>query len=160
MKTKISLDVNGTVVAVETDPQTPLLYVLRNNLGLNGPKFGCGLEQCGACMVLIDGKAETTCLLPVENVKNSKIITLEGLEAQNGRLHPLQNAFIEEQAAQCGYCVNGMIITAVAMLNENKNPDRIALTDQMDRVLCRCGTYARFIRAIKKASLQLEKTGN
>lgn len=159
MKTKISLNVNGTVVTVETDPQTPLLYVLRNNLGLNGPKFGCGLEQCGACMVLIDGKAETSCLLPVENVKNSKIITLEGLSALNGQLHPLQNAFIEEQAAQCGYCVNGMIITAVAMLNENKRPDRITLTDKMDRVLCRCGTYARFIRAIEKASLQIDKTG-
>jgi nicotinate dehydrogenase subunit A len=160
MKTKFSLDVNGTMVAVEADPQTPLLYVLRNNLGLNGPKFGCGLEQCGACMVLIDGKAETSCLLPVENVKNSKIITLEGLAEQNGRLHPLQNAFIEEQAAQCGYCVNGMIITAVAMLNENKIPDENTLKDEMNRVLCRCGTYARFIRAIEKASHQFDKTGN
>lgn len=159
MKTKISLDVNGSSVTVEADPQTPLLYVLRNNLGLNGPKFGCGLEQCGACMVLIDGKAETSCLLPVENVKNSKIITLEGLSTQNGQLHPLQNAFIQEQAAQCGYCVNGMIITAVAMLNENKMPDRDTLKDKMNRVLCRCGTYARFIRAIEKASLQLDKSG-
>ena len=159
MNEKMSLHVNGRNVSVNTDPQTPLLYVLRNNLGLNGPKFGCGLEQCGACMVLIDGKAETTCLLPVEHVKTNRIITLEGLAAQNGRLHPLQNAFIEEQAAQCGYCVNGMIITAAAMLNENKTPDRNTLNDKMNRVLCRCGTYARFIRAIKKASIQLEKTG-
>ena len=112
MKTKIILNVNGASVSVEADPQTPLLYILRNNLGLNGPKFGCGLEQCGTCMVLIDGKATTSCLLPVENVKNSKIITLEGLTEQNGQLHPLQNAFIQEQAAQCGYCLNGMIITA------------------------------------------------
>jgi nicotinate dehydrogenase subunit A len=160
MKEKILLHVNGQNVSVETDPETPLLYVLRNNLGLNGPKFGCGLEQCGACMVLIDGKAQTSCLLPIKNVKDSKITTLEGLIGQDGQLHPLQTAFIQEQAAQCGYCLNGMIMTAVSMLNENAAPDRNALNERMNQVLCRCGTYARFIRAIQNASNQSNKTGN
>jgi len=160
MKEKITLHVNGRNVSMETDPETPLLYVLRNNLGLNGPKFGCGLEQCGACMVLIDGKAQTSCLLPVENVKDHKIITLEGLISPNGQLHTLQAAFIQEQAAQCGYCLNGMIMTAVSMLNENATSDRKTLNEKMNRVLCRCGTYARFIRAIRSASGQLNKTGN
>ncbi len=160
MKEMISLQVNSLNVFVEADPETPLLYVLRNNLGLHGPKFGCGLEQCGACMVLIDGKARTSCLLPVANVKDSKITTLEGLTGPDGRLHPLQAAFIQEQAAQCGYCLNGMIMTAVSMLNENAAPDRKILNEKMNRVLCRCGTYARFIRAIQSASKQLNKTGN
>jgi nicotinate dehydrogenase subunit A len=160
MKEKISFDVNGQKVSTEVDPETPLLYVLRNNLGLNGPKFGCGLEQCGACMVLIDGEAMTSCLLPVGNVKDRKIITLEGLVGHNGQLHPIQNAFIKEQAAQCGYCLNGMIITAASMLNGNKTPDRNDLNEKMNRVLCRCGTYARFIRAIESASRQLNQTGN
>lgn len=157
MKEKISLHVNGQNVTVVTDPDTPLLYVLRNNLGLNGPKFGCGLEQCGACMVLIDGKAATSCLLPVENVKAYEITTLEGLIQMNDLLHPVQEAFIREQAAQCGYCLNGMVITAVSLLNENATPDRNTLNEKMNRVLCRCGTYARFIRAIQDASNQMNK---
>jgi nicotinate dehydrogenase subunit A len=157
---KISLYVNGLKIPVETDTETPLLYVLRNNLGLNGPKFGCGLEQCGACMVLIDGQAHTSCLLPVKEVVNHKITTLEGLTGPDSQLHPLQVAFIQEQAAQCGYCLNGMIMTAVSMLNENATPDRKTLNEKMNRVLCRCGTYARFIRAIRSASGQLNKTGN
>lgn len=160
MKEKISLIVNDRMVSVETDPDTPLLYVLRNNLELNGPKFGCGLEQCGACMVLIDGKAQTSCLLPVKDVKDHKITTLEGLIGPNSQLHPLQSTFIQEQAAQCGYCLNGMIMTAVSMLNENPFPERKTLNEKMNRVLCRCGTYARFIRAIQSASNQLNKNGN
>ena len=160
MKEKISFIVNDRMVSVETDPDTPLLYVLRNNLELNGPKFGCGLEQCGACMVLIDGKAQTSCLLPVKDVKDRKITTLEGLIGPNSQLHPLQSAIIQEQAAQCGYCLNGMIMTAVSMFNENPFPDRKTLNEKMNRVLCRCGTYSRFIRAIKSASNQLNKNRN
>jgi nicotinate dehydrogenase subunit A len=155
MKEKIPLHINGQEKQVEVDPATPLLYVLRNNLGLNGPKFGCGLEQCGACMVLIDGKAKKTCLLPVHEVQNRKIITLEGLTRHNGKLHPVQKAFIEEQAAQCGYCLNGMIISAVSMFEENPRPDRQTINRHMNGVLCRCGTYARFLRAFANASEKL-----
>ena len=156
MKETVQLDVNGRTLTVETDPETPLLYVLRNDLKLNGPKFGCGLEQCGACMVLIDGKANKTCLLPVKNVVGKKIVTLEGIATEAG-LHPVQQAFINEQAAQCGYCLNGMIISAVSMLKKNPAPDRKSIGFLMKGVLCRCGTYARFLRAIESASKQ---TGN
>ena len=155
MKENIPLNVNGRSVQVEVDPATPLLYVLRNNLRLNGPKFGCGLEQCGSCMVLIDGKASKTCLLPVNEVQNRKIVTLEGLAGDNGKLHPVQEAFIEEQAAQCGYCLNGMIISAVSMLEENPQPDRMTINRFMNGILCRCGTYSRFLRAFTIASEKL-----
>lgn len=155
MKEKIPLHVNGQSIQVDADPATPLLYVLRNNLRLNGPKFGCGLEQCGACLVLIDGKASKTCLLPVNEAQNRKIITLEGLAGNGGKLHPVQQAFIEEQAAQCGYCLNGMIISAVAMFAENPRPDRQLINKHMNGILCRCGTYARFLRAITNASEKL-----
>lgn len=151
-KEKITLRVNGKQHQIDADPATPLLYVLRNKLELNGPKFGCGLEQCGACMVLIDGRAQTSCLTPVAEVMNKEITTLEGLIDQDGTLHPMQRAIIEEQAAQCGYCVNGMIISAVAMLNENSSPDRKTINENMNPVLCRCGTYSRFLKAIRTAS--------
>ncbi len=157
MKEQLSLNVNDEVYSVEVDPSTPLLYILRNNLKLNGPKFGCGLEQCGSCMVLIDGRARTSCLLPVESVKDSQIITLEGLKGFEGDLHPVQRAIIREQAAQCGYCLNGMVISAVSLLNENSDPDRQAINKKMNLVLCRCGTYARFNRAIKSAANKLNK---
>jgi nicotinate dehydrogenase subunit A len=157
MKETISLHINGHDEQVVVDPATPLLYVLRNNLGLNGPKFGCGLEQCGACMALIEGKARTTCLLPVEEVKNQKIITLEGLAGVDGKLHPVQEAFIEEQAAQCGYCLNGMIISAVSLLEENKSPDRQTINRHMSGMLCRCGTYTRFLRALANASEKMSR---
>src|SRR5438067_7935070 len=112
MNTPIQLQVNGKMHTVEVDPQTPLLYVLRNQLALNGPKYGCGLQQCGACMVLLDGKAQTSCMTPVSTVKEQAVTTLEGLSQKNNKLHPVQEAFVQEQAAQCGYCLNGMVITA------------------------------------------------
>jgi nicotinate dehydrogenase subunit A len=152
MKTRLVIEVNRKPYPVEVDPNTPLLYVLRNNLELNGPKYGCGLEQCGACMVLLDGKATPSCLLPVGTIKKQSIVTLEGLTQPNGSLSPVQRAFVEQQAAQCGYCLNGMVISATALLAENKQPDDTAIRQGMERVLCRCGTQARIIRAIRQAA--------
>lgn len=148
----VSLNVNGKKQQLDIDPATPLLYVLRNQLELNGPKFGCGLQQCGACMVLINGKAEFSCMLPVSSVENKSIITLEGLAKADGKLHPVQQSFLDEQAAQCGYCLNGMVISAVGLLNANPRPDDATIKRGMQRVLCRCGSPARVIRAIKRAS--------
>ena len=152
MMSTIDLLVNGKKHAIQADPSTPLLYVLRNQLALNGPKYGCGLQQCGACMVLLDGKAQTSCMMPVAAVKNSAIITLEGLAGAGNSLHPVQEAFVQEQAAQCGYCLNGMVISAVSLLEENPHPDDAAIRAGMQRALCRCGTQARIIRAIKRAA--------
>lgn len=153
----ISLNVNGKKHQFDVDPETPLLYVLRNQLELNGPKFGCGMQQCGACMVLIDGKAEFSCLLPVSAVGNKSIITLEGLAKADGTLHTVQQSFLDEQAAQCGYCLNGMVISAVGLLNANAHPDDAIIRRGMQRVLCRCGTQARVLRAIKRASGNIKK---
>jgi len=152
MKEILKLNVNGKEQTVEVDPTTPLLYVLRNNLALNGPKFGCGLQQCGACMVLLNGKATPSCLIPVKEVRSFSIKTLDGLAKEVGTLHPVQAAFIKEQAAQCGFCMNGMIISAVSLLDENPKPDDKSIREGMQRVLCRCGTQARIIRAIKRAA--------
>lgn len=152
MKVKLTLEVNRKRHTVEVDPATPLLYVLRNNLQLNGPKYGCGLEQCGACMVLLDGKAAPSCLLPVGTVKNQSVVTLEGLTLPNGKLHPVQRAFVEQQAAQCGYCLNGMVIAATALLSQDKQPNETAIRQGMERVLCRCGTHSRILRAIRQAA--------
>jgi nicotinate dehydrogenase subunit A len=154
MLTTIQLQVNGQKHTVEVDPSTPLLYVLRNQLALNGPKYGCGLQQCGACMVLLDGKAEPSCMLPVGSVKNKIITTLEGIASGFDNLHPVQRAFVTEQAAQCGYCLNGMVIQACALLEENPKPDDTAIRNALQRSLCRCGTYARIVRAVKRASGQ------
>ena len=148
----ISLNVNGKGHQLDVDPETPLLYLLRNQLELNGPKFGCGMQQCGACMVLIDGKAEYSCLLPASAVVNKPIVTLEGLAKQDGSLHPVQQSFLEEQAAQCGYCLNGMVIAAVGLLNNTPKPDDATIRKGMQGVLCRCGTQARVMRAIKRAA--------
>ena len=158
MNTTIQLQVNGKLHTVQVDPQTPLLYVLRNQLALNGPKYGCGLQQCGACMVLLNGKAEPSCMLPVYSVKDKSIVTLEGLIQKDDTLHPVQEAFVKEQAAQCGYCMNGMIITAVALLNENPKPDDTAIRAGLQRALCRCGTHTRIIKAVKRASGQLKNS--
>ncbi|MGM9509620.1 (2Fe-2S)-binding protein [Larkinella sp. GY13] len=152
MKARLVIEVNRKPHTVEVDPNTPLLYVLRNNLELNGPKYGCGLEQCGACMVLLDGKATPSCLLPVGTINKQSIVTLEGLTQPNGSLSPVQRAFVEQQAAQCGYCLNGMVISATALLAENKQPDDTAIRQGMERVLCRCGTQSRIIRAIRQAA--------
>ena len=151
MSATIQLQVNGKKRAVEVDPATPLLYVLRNQLQLNGPKYGCGLQQCGACMVLLNGKAQPSCMIPVSAVKEQTIVTLEGLIKDN-QLHPVQEAFVQEQAAQCGYCLNGMVISAVALLAENPRPDDAAIRAGLERSLCRCGTQSRIIRAVKRAA--------
>lgn len=151
MNDTIQLQVNGKKRAVQADPATPLLYVLRNQLQLNGPKYGCGLQQCGACMVLLNGKAQPSCMIAVSAVKEQTIVTLEGL-AKDNQLHPVQEAFVQEQAAQCGYCLNGMVISAVALLAENPKPDDAAIRAGMERSLCRCGTQSRIIRAVKRAA--------
>jgi nicotinate dehydrogenase subunit A len=151
MSDTIQLQVNGKKQAIQADPATPLLYVLRNQLQLNGPRYGCGLQQCGACMVLLNGKAQPSCMIPVSAVKEQTIVTLEGL-AKNDRLHPVQEAFVQEQAAQCGYCLNGMVISAVALLAENPQPDDAAIREGLERSLCRCGTQSRIIRAVKRAA--------
>ncbi len=145
------LAVNGRNYRIEADPATPLLYVLRNQLGLNGPKYGCGFQQCGACMVLLDGKAGPTCMLPVSAAEGKKIRTLEGLAAADGTLHPVQQAFLDEQAAQCGYCTNGMIIAAVSLLHENGSPEEEEIREALHANLCRCGTQSRVLRAVKRA---------
>ena len=152
MAAKITIEVNGKKRTLQVDPATPLLYVLRNQLELNGPKYGCGLEQCGACMVLLNGKAVPSCRIPIDTVKDQSVVTLEGLTKKNGELHPVQQAFVQQQAAQCGYCLNGMVISAVALLEENSQPDEAAIRNGMQRVLCRCGSQARVIRAIKQAA--------
>lgn len=151
MKTDVSLQINGKKHTFNVDPTTPLLYVLRNQMQLNGPKFGCGLQQCGSCMVLLDGNALPSCQIPVAGLQDRDIVTLEGL-SQDETLHPVQQAIVEEQAAQCGFCLNGVIMSAVALLKENPNPDREAINNGMQGVLCRCSTHTRFLRAIQKAS--------
>jgi nicotinate dehydrogenase subunit A len=145
------LRVNGRAEAVSADGDTPLLYVLRNDLGLNGPKFGCGLAQCGACAVLIDGVEIRSCVTPVAGVANRKITTCEGLGTPD-KLHPLQAAFVDEQAAQCGYCIGGMVIAAAALLKRNPKPSLAQIKAGMDGHLCRCGTHLRIVRAIERAA--------
>ncbi len=148
---QISLKVNGKSRVVDTDPSTPLLYVLRNDLGLNGPKFGCGISQCGACTVIMDGKTALSCSIPVSKAQNRTITTLEGLGSVD-HFHYLQKAFIEEQAAQCGYCMNGMIITAKVLLDTHRNPTDADIKLALNDTLCRCGSHLRVIRAVKRAA--------
>ncbi|MDX1628974.1 MAG: (2Fe-2S)-binding protein [Fulvivirga sp.] len=152
MKSSFSLIVNGESTQVEVTPDTPLLYVLRNELTLNGPKFGCGLGQCGACMVLLENQAVPSCQLPVSAAESKSIVTLEGLAAENEKLHKLQQAFVDEQAAQCGYCLNGMIINGASLLKKNNNPSEIEIRNQLSINICRCGVHHRIIKAIKKAA--------
>jgi len=145
-----TITVNGKPHAVKAAPDTPLLYVLRNELELNGPKFGCGLAQCGACTVHIDGRPMRSCSVPVSTVRG-RVTTIEGLGTPE-KPHPLQKAFVEEQAAQCGYCINGMVMTAAAFLEKNPRPSDAELRKAMDGNLCRCGTHMRILRAVKKAA--------
>jgi aerobic-type carbon monoxide dehydrogenase small subunit (CoxS/CutS family) len=152
----IKLNVNGAAHEVETDSSTPLLYVLRNDLGLHGPRFGCGLGQCGACTVMIDGVATRSCTLPVSQVRGH-ITTLEGLSS-NGKLDPLQQAWIDEQVPQCGYCQNGQIMTARAFLNRNPKPTDADIRAAMEGILCRCMSYYRIHAAIKRAAGQASPT--
>ena len=147
----ITLRVNGTSRTVDVDPATPLLYVLRNDLDLQGPRFGCGLGQCGACTVIIKGEAVRSCIRPVSTVAGAEITTLEGL-AQNGRLHPLQQAWVDEQVPACGFCQNGQIMTAKALLDKNPTPTDAQIRQGMANTLCRCMTYYRIQAAIKRAS--------
>src|SRR3982750_3413986 len=149
----ITLNVNGKAHSVDVEPTTPLLYVLRNDLDLHGPRFGCGLGQCGACTVLINGAAVRSCVLPVSAVK-SEVTTLEGL-APAGKLHPLQLAWIEEQVPQCGFCQNGQILTAKALLDKTPHPTDAQIREPMNATLCRCMTYYRVQAAIKRASKPL-----
>ena len=152
MPTAISLHVNGRSILVKVDdPDMPLLYVLRDNLGLHGPRFGCGLGQCGCCTVHLGGKPVRSCVTPLSAVGKKKIVTLEGLGTPD-KLHPVQKAFIEEQAAQCGYCINGMIMEAAAFLASNKNPSDAQIKQALAHNLCRCGTHLRIVLAVKRAS--------
>ena len=151
MAGELVIKVNGSLHTVQAAPATPLLYVLRNELGMHGPQFGCGLEQCGACMVLIGSEAKQSCKLPVSEVGQAPITTLEGLSV-DGELHPVQQAFIDEQAAQCGYCLNGMIISAAALLWKNSHPSDTEIRQALDGNLCRCGAHLRILRAVKRAA--------
>jgi nicotinate dehydrogenase subunit A len=147
------LRVNGREEAVSANGDTPLLYVLRNDLGLNGPKFGCGLGQCGACAVLIGGIEVRSCVTPIASVASREITTCEGLGTPD-KLHPLQAAFVDEQAAQCGYCISGMVIAAAALLKRNPKPSLAQIRSGMDGHLCRCGAHLRIVRAIERAAAE------
>jgi nicotinate dehydrogenase subunit A len=136
------------------DPEMPLLYALRNDLGLHGPRFGCGLAQCGSCTVHVDGQAVRSCSFPVAKAAGKNVVTLEGLGTPE-KPHALQQAFIEEQAVQCGYCINGMIMQAAAFLQKNKNPSEAEIKAALADNLCRCGTHTRIVRAVKRASEQM-----
>ena len=150
----IEFRLNGEIVNIAAEPQTPLLEVLRNDIELNGPKFGCGMAQCGACAVLLDGESIRSCVMPISSVAGRSITTLEGLgNAENP--HPLQQAFIDEQALQCGYCTNGIIITAAALLEENSSPSRDEIKSALSGHLCRCGAHPRIINAVAKAADKL-----
>lgn len=150
MPDELHLTVNGKRHKIQVAPETPLLYVLRNELGLMGPLFGCGEETCGACMVLIGDQAKPSCKLPVSQVGQSRITTLEGL-AEEGELHPVQRAFLEEQASQCGYCLNGMIISTAALLWKTPHPSDRQVREALDGNLCRCGSHLRVLRAVQRA---------
>jgi nicotinate dehydrogenase subunit A len=152
MSKSIPLTVNGRAVKVAVDdPEMPLLYALRNDLGLHGPRFGCGLGQCGACTVHVDGAPVRSCVMPISQVAGKKVTTLEGLGTA-ARPHPLQKAFIEVQAVQCGYCINGMIMQAAAILKANPKPTDAELKQALQHNICRCGTHSRILAAVKRAS--------
>ena len=150
---KLSLRVNGKTHVVDVDPEMPLLYALRNDLELNGPKFGCGLAQCGACTVIMDGNAIRSCVTPVSTAQNKSVTTLEGLGTTK-KMHKIQQAFVDEQAVQCGYCINGMIMTTKALLDKNPKPTDTQIKEALAGNLCRCGTHIRILRAVKRASGQ------
>jgi len=150
---RFSLRVNGKTQVVDVDPETPLLYVLRNDLQLNGPKFGCGLAQCGACTVILNGNAIRSCVTLVSAVQNQPVTTLEGLGSTK-KMHKIQQAFVDEQAVQCGYCINGMIMTSKALLDKNPKPNDGQIKEALAGNLCRCGTHTRILRAVKRASGQ------
>lgn len=146
-----SLKVNGRIHKVDVDPKCPLLYVLRDNLELTNPRFGCGIGQCGACTVLVDGRAVRSCQLPVEKMAGREIVTLEGLET-NGKPHPVQAAFIAEQTFQCGYCLNGWVLTTKALLDKNPNPSDAEVRGAFENLVCRCASHVGIFAAVRRAS--------
>jgi nicotinate dehydrogenase subunit A len=150
----ITLNVNGATHTVAADPETPLLYVLRNDLKLKGARFGCGLGQCGTCTVIVDGKAVQSCDVSLAAVAGKTVTTIEGIAA-DGQLHPLQQAFIDEQAAQCGYCITGIIMAAKALLDANPQPSEAEIRAALKGNLCRCGTHHRILRAVRRAAEKL-----
>ena len=150
---QISLKVNGKAQVIDADADMPLLYALRNDLQLNGPKFGCGLAQCGACTVIMDGNAIRSCVTPLSTAQNRSVTTLEGLGSTK-KMHKIQQAFVDEQAVQCGYCINGMIMTTKALLDKNPKPTDRQIKEALAGNLCRCGTHVRILRAVKRASGQ------
>jgi nicotinate dehydrogenase subunit A len=150
---RISLRVNGKAQVIDAEPDMPLLYALRNDLQLNGPKFGCGLAQCGACTVIMDGNAIRSCVTPMSTAQNKAVTTLEGLGSTK-KMHKIQQAFVDEQAVQCGYCINGMIMTTKALLDKNPRPNDSQIKEALAGNLCRCGTHVRILRAVKLASGQ------
>jgi len=154
MAQKISLNVNGTTQAVEADPDMPLLYALRNDLGLNNPHFGCGLAQCGACTVHLDGQPIRSCITPLAAVGDSRIVTLAGLGTPD-KPHPLQAAYVEEEVPQCGYCINGWIMTAAAFLRDKKKPTDAEIREALTGLKCRCGTHVAILRAVKRAAAMM-----
>ena len=150
------MEVNGVRRSVTAGPDTPLLYVLRNDLDLVGSRYGCGTGQCGACFVMVEGKAVPSCDTPLWSVSNKSITTVEGL-GKNGELHPVQKALLAEQAAQCGYCISGIAVSAAAFLAQNKNPTEQEVRTMLDRNLCRCGAHNRVVRAVIRAAAELRK---
>ena len=154
MTERISFQLNGQPTSVEGDPEMPLLYALRGDLGLSNPHFGCGLAQCGACTVHVDGQAVRSCVTPVSAVGNGKVVTLAGLGTPE-KPHPIQKAYVEEQVPQCGYCINGWIMTAASLLNQNKKPNDAQIKDALTGLKCRCGTHMSILRAVKRASAMM-----
>ncbi|WP_312862128.1 2Fe-2S iron-sulfur cluster-binding protein [Rhizobium sp. P32RR-XVIII] len=153
MATKsIQLNVDGEMHTITADPDMPLLYALRDDLGLRNPRFGCGLAQCGACTVQIDGEAVRSCVTPVDSIGSGKIVTLAGLGGGNGKAHKIQEAFIEEQVPQCGYCLNGWLMTAAAFLETNPKPSDAEIREALTGLKCRCGTHYSIMRAVKRAA--------
>jgi nicotinate dehydrogenase subunit A len=154
MTSKFSLNVNGKTQTVDVDPDMPLLYALRNDLGLSNPHFGCGLAQCGACTVHVDGVAVRSCVTPVSSVGDSKVVTLAGLGTPE-KPHPVQTAFIQEEVFQCGYCLNGWVMTTAALLKEKKNPTDAEIREGLSGLKCRCGTHMGILRAVKRAATMM-----
>jgi len=152
----ITLEINGESRDLTIDPNTPLVYVLRNDLGLKGVKLGCGLEQCGACLVLVDGKTAFSCSTPAAAFEGKSITTIEGIGTPE-HLHPIQQAFVDARAAQCGYCIPGMIVATKALLDTNPNPDDAEIREGLSQNLCRCGTHTSILKAVKRAAQEMQK---
>jgi nicotinate dehydrogenase subunit A len=154
MTEKFSINVNGKAHTVEADPDMPLLYALRNDLGLNNPQFGCGLAQCGACTVHLDGNAIRSCVTPISSVGDSKVVTMGGLGTPE-KPHPLQAAYVEEEVTQCAFCINGWVMTGAAFLNKTKNPTDAQIKEALTGLKCRCGTHMSIMRAMKRAATMM-----